>query len=141
MAPRSARSSLRPRHPTRPTAGPPPRCAWSTRAFSRPSPTLGHQVQELEPAIDPLVGPSSYGARLPRGGSMLGIDEWLGTLPPLMILLVVGAIILAESMGIPLPGEITLISASLLAATGTINIWGVALAASIGAIVGDSIGY
>src|SRR5882757_1653811 len=51
MAPRSARSSLRSRQPTRPTAGPPPRCAWSTRAFSGPSPNLGHQVQELEPAI------------------------------------------------------------------------------------------
>ena len=44
-------------------------------------------------------------------------------------------------MGIPLPGEITLVSASLLAATGVTNVWGVAIAASIGAIVGDSIGY
>lgn len=72
---------------------------------------------------------------------MLGIDGWLVSLPPLTIFLVVGAIILLESMGVPLPGEITLISASLLAATGAINIWGVAVAASIGAIVGDSIGY
>ncbi len=72
---------------------------------------------------------------------MLGIDTWLGNLPPLTILLLVGAVILLESMGIPLPGEITLISASLLAVTGTVNIWGVAIAASIGAIVGDSIGY
>ena len=82
-----------------------------------------------------------HGAASPRGGPMLGIDEWLGSLPPLTIFLVVGGIILLESMGIPLPGEITLISASLLAATGAINIWGVAIAASIGAIVGDSIGY
>jgi membrane protein DedA with SNARE-associated domain len=72
---------------------------------------------------------------------MLGIDDWLVSLPPLTIFLVVGAIILMESMGVPLPGEITLISASLLAATGAINIWGVAIAASIGAIIGDSIGY
>jgi len=72
---------------------------------------------------------------------MLGIDEWLGSLPALTIFLLVGGIILLESMGVPLPGEITLISASLLAATGAINIWGVAIAASIGAIVGDSIGY
>jgi membrane protein DedA with SNARE-associated domain len=72
---------------------------------------------------------------------MLGIDEWLGSLPALTIFLVVGGIILLESMGVPLPGEITLISASLLATTGNINIWGVAIAASIGAIVGDSIGY
>jgi membrane protein DedA with SNARE-associated domain len=72
---------------------------------------------------------------------MLGVDEWLGTLPPLMIFVVVGAIILLESMGVPLPGEITLISASLLAATGAVSIWGVAIGAAIGAIVGDSIGY
>jgi membrane protein DedA with SNARE-associated domain len=72
---------------------------------------------------------------------MLGIDEWLTSLPPMAIYLVVGGIILLESMGIPLPGEITLISASLFATTGEIQIWGVAIAASIGAIVGDSIGY
>jgi membrane protein DedA with SNARE-associated domain len=72
---------------------------------------------------------------------MLGIDEWLGGLPPLLVYVVVAAIILAESMGVPLPGEVTLISASILAAAGVTNIWGVALAASIGAIVGDSIGY
>ncbi|MGE5827226.1 MAG: DedA family protein [Micromonosporaceae bacterium] len=72
---------------------------------------------------------------------MLGIEGWLDGLPPLLVYAVVAAIILCESMGVPLPGEITLISASLLAATGVTNIWGVAIAASFGAIVGDSIGY
>ena len=72
---------------------------------------------------------------------MLGIDQWLHTLPPLLILLVVGAVIMIESMGIPLPGEVTLISAALLAATGAVPVWGVAFAASAGAIIGDSIGY
>lgn len=72
---------------------------------------------------------------------MLGVDEWLGGLSPQLIYLLVGLIILLESMGIPLPGEITLVSASLLAATGVTNVWGVAIAASVGAIVGDSIGY
>lgn len=72
---------------------------------------------------------------------MLGVEEWLVALPPELIYLLVGAIILLESMGIPLPGEITLVSASLLAATGVTNVWGVAVAASIGAIIGDSIGY
>jgi membrane protein DedA with SNARE-associated domain len=72
---------------------------------------------------------------------MLGIDEWLGHLPVLVIYLIVGAIILLESMGVPLPGEITLVSASLLAATGVTSVWGVAVAASLGAIIGDSIGY
>ncbi len=72
---------------------------------------------------------------------MLGVDEWLVTLPPMAIYLLVGGIILLESMGIPLPGEITLVSASLLAATDVTNVWGVAIAASAGAIIGDSIGY
>jgi membrane protein DedA with SNARE-associated domain len=69
------------------------------------------------------------------------IEDWLIGLPPTVVYLVVGTIILAESMGVPLPGELTLISASLMAATGITSIWGVAIAATIGAIVGDSIGY
>ena len=72
---------------------------------------------------------------------MLGIDEWLGGLPPLLVYVVVGFIILLESMGIPLPGEVTLISASLLAASGIVSVWGVAIAAATGAIIGDTIGY
>jgi membrane protein DedA with SNARE-associated domain len=72
---------------------------------------------------------------------VLGIDTWLGTLPPILIYLVVAAIILTESMGIPIPGEVTLVSAAILASTGNANIWGVAIAASVGAIAGDSIGY
>jgi membrane protein DedA with SNARE-associated domain len=72
---------------------------------------------------------------------MLGIDEWLGGLPPLLVYLVVAGIVLLESMGIPLPGEVTLISAALLAAHGVANIWGVAVAGAAGAIVGDSVGY
>jgi membrane protein DedA with SNARE-associated domain len=69
------------------------------------------------------------------------IEQWLTGLPPALVYLVVGVIILTESMGVPLPGEITLISASLMAAAGITNIWGVALAAAAGAIIGDSIGY
>jgi membrane protein DedA with SNARE-associated domain len=72
---------------------------------------------------------------------VFGIDEWLTTLPSLLVFGVVGGIILLESMGIPLPGEITLISASLLAATGGPSIWGIAIGAAAGAIIGDSIGY
>jgi membrane protein DedA with SNARE-associated domain len=72
---------------------------------------------------------------------VLGIDGWLGSLPPLLIYVTIGAIILVESMGVPLPGEITLVSGALLAAAGHVNIWGVAIAAAIGAITGDSIGY
>jgi membrane protein DedA with SNARE-associated domain len=55
--------------------------------------------------------------------------------------LLVGAVIGVESMGLPVPGEITLVSASLLAAAGALSPWGVGIAAALGAIVGDSIGY
>lgn len=69
------------------------------------------------------------------------VEAWLATLPPLSVCLVVGLVIGLESTGIPLPGEITLVSAALLAAAGLVDPWQVAIAAGIGAIVGDSIGY
>ncbi|WP_246002024.1 DedA family protein [Allorhizocola rhizosphaerae] len=69
------------------------------------------------------------------------VSEWLQGFPPLVIYLIVGGIIGLESMGIPLPGEITLVSASLLAVKGAGSPWGVSIAAALGAIIGDSIGY
>src|SRR5436190_8271713 len=69
------------------------------------------------------------------------VQHWLGTLPPLLVYLLVAAVIGTESLGIPVPGEIALVSAALLAATGTVSVGWVAVAASAGAIVGDSIGY
>ena len=67
----------------------------------------------------------------------------LQTIPPLAVYFIVGAIIGVESLGIPLPGEIALVSAALLASRHTLDINPVAVgaAATIGAIVGDSIGY
>ncbi|ONI68414.1 hypothetical protein BWI15_36080 [Kribbella sp. ALI-6-A] len=55
--------------------------------------------------------------------------------------LVVGLVIGIESMGIPLPGETTLIAAALLASQGDLRLVLVIGAAATGAIVGDSIGY
>jgi membrane protein DedA with SNARE-associated domain len=69
------------------------------------------------------------------------VETWLSTLPPLAVYLVVGLVVGLESMGVPLPGEITLVSASLLAASGVTLPSGVAIAAATGAIIGDSIGY
>ncbi|HEV7896578.1 MAG TPA: DedA family protein [Planosporangium sp.] len=69
------------------------------------------------------------------------VEAWMVHLPPLAIYALVGLVIGLESMGIPLPGEFTLVGASLLASTGLTNPWFVGLAASIGAIVGDSVGY
>lgn len=54
-----------------------------------------------------------------------------------------GLIILVESIGIPLPGEIMLVSASLFASGPHphVSIHLVALCAILGAVIGDSIGY
>jgi membrane protein DedA with SNARE-associated domain len=55
---------------------------------------------------------------------------------------VVAVVIALESMGLPLPGETTLITAAIYAATThRMNIWMVIAAASAGAIVGDSVGF
>jgi membrane protein DedA with SNARE-associated domain len=70
-----------------------------------------------------------------------GIESWLSSVPPGVMYTLVAVIIAVESMGVPVPGEIALVSASLLAASGYADIWWVAVAASLGAIVGDSIGY
>ena len=71
------------------------------------------------------------------------MDALLQTIPPFAVYLVVGLVIGLESLGIPLPGEIALVSAALLASRHTLDInpVGVGAAATIGAIVGDSIGY
>jgi membrane protein DedA with SNARE-associated domain len=73
----------------------------------------------------------------------VNVDAMLQTIPPLAVYLVVGAIIGIESLGIPLPGEIALVSAALLASRHTLDINPVTVgaAATIGAIVGDTIGY
>jgi len=71
------------------------------------------------------------------------IDALLQTIPPLAVYLIVGVVIGLESLGIPLPGEIALVSAALLASRHTLDIsavW-VAVAATAGAIIGDTIGY
>jgi membrane protein DedA with SNARE-associated domain len=44
-------------------------------------------------------------------------------------------------MGVPLPGETTLVAAALLASQGNLNIVFVIAAAATGAIIGDSVGY
>ncbi|MFB7630878.1 DedA family protein [Streptomyces sp. NPDC056149] len=70
------------------------------------------------------------------------IQEWLATVPAVSVYLLVGLVIGLESLGIPLPGEIVLVSASILAATQDhINPYVLGACATAGAIVGDSIGY
>src|SRR3989440_9979722 len=69
------------------------------------------------------------------------VQHWLATLRPILVYLVVGGVVGIESCGVIFPGEIVLVAASLVAATGHASVWWVAGCASAGAIVGDSIGY
>jgi membrane protein DedA with SNARE-associated domain len=69
------------------------------------------------------------------------IHEWLQVIPPFAVYALVGLIIGAESMGIPLPGEVALVSAALLATQHYVSPLWVGVAASAGAIIGDSIGF
>jgi membrane protein DedA with SNARE-associated domain len=69
------------------------------------------------------------------------VEEWMATLPAIWVYVLVGAVIGIESMGVPLPGEIALVTASLLSVTTSVSPWLVAGAASAGAVLGDSIGY
>src|SRR6201987_2430230 len=73
----------------------------------------------------------------------MNVDALLQSIPPLAVYLVVGAVVGIESLGVPLPGEIVLVSAALLASHHdlAVNPVGVGVAAVIGAVVGDSIGY
>ncbi|MFZ3468884.1 DedA family protein [Streptomyces sp. 4.24] len=70
------------------------------------------------------------------------IQEWLETIPAVSIYLLVGIVIGLESLGIPLPGEIVLVSSALLASQqGHIDPVVLGVCATAGAIIGDSIGY
>jgi membrane protein DedA with SNARE-associated domain len=73
----------------------------------------------------------------------MDVQALLQTIPPLAVYLVVGGVVGLESLGIPLPGEIVLVSAALMSSHHelAVNPLGVGAAAVIGAVVGDSIGY
>ncbi|MGC4979822.1 MULTISPECIES: DedA family protein [unclassified Streptomyces] len=70
------------------------------------------------------------------------VQDWLETVPAVSIYALVALVIGLESLGIPLPGEIVLVSAALLSSQhGGINPVVLGVCASLGAIIGDSIGY
>ena len=73
----------------------------------------------------------------------MDVDALLQSIPPLAVYLVVGLVIGLESLGIPLPGEIILVTAAVMSSRHTLDIdpVGVGLSAAAGAIIGDSIGY
>lgn len=71
------------------------------------------------------------------------VESLLHSVPPAAVYLLVGSVVGLESLGIPLPGEIVLVSAAVASShhAMAINPLGVGLAAVIGAVLGDSIGY
>jgi len=72
----------------------------------------------------------------------VNIDHILEAIPPFTVYLLVGLVVMVESLGIPLPGEIVLVSAALLATSHKdLSPLVIGIVASSGAIVGDSIGY
>jgi|SRR5690606_16216029 len=71
------------------------------------------------------------------------IDDWLQVIPPLAVYVMVGLVVGVESLGVPIPGEIVLVSAALLSSRSELDVsWEmIALFGVVGAVVGDSIGY
>src|SRR6201997_2975887 len=71
------------------------------------------------------------------------VDALLQSIPPLTVYLVVGLVVGIESLGIPLPGEIVLVSAALLSSRSELAVTpiGVGTAGVLGAVIGDSTGY
>ncbi|WP_020501523.1 DedA family protein [Sciscionella marina] len=71
------------------------------------------------------------------------VEQLLQAIPPVAVYVIVGVIIMIESLGIPIPGEITLVSAALLSSRHELAVsplW-IAICGSAGAIIGDSIGF
>ncbi|WP_282793276.1 DedA family protein [Streptomyces sp. CC224B] len=70
------------------------------------------------------------------------VQEWLENVPAVSVYALVGIVIGLESLGIPLPGEIVLVSAALLSSQhGDVNPVVLGACATAGAVIGDSIGY
>src|ERR1700753_989929 len=73
----------------------------------------------------------------------MDVEALLHSIPPLAVYLVVGGVVGVESLGIPLPGEIVLVTAALMSSHHdlAVNPVGVGVAAVLGAVIGDSIVY
>ncbi len=70
------------------------------------------------------------------------ITNWLLGLPPLLVYVGLFAVVAAESSGLPLPGETSLVAAAILASQHAgLSIEVVIATAALAAIVGDNVGY
>ena len=71
------------------------------------------------------------------------VSHLLQSIPPEVVYLIVGLLTILESLGIPVPGEIALVTAAVLATQHKAGLspgW-IAASSSAGAITGDSIGF
>nr|WP_239072663.1 DedA family protein [Streptomyces bauhiniae] len=76
------------------------------------------------------------------GGTAVHVQEWLDSVPAVAVYALVSLVIGLESLGIPLPGEIVLVSAALMSSQHTgIDPFVLGACATAGAVIGDSIGY
>lgn len=70
------------------------------------------------------------------------ITNWLLGLPPLLVYVGLFAVVAAESAGLPLPGETSLIAVGILASQhGGISIEVVIATTALAAVIGDNIGF
>jgi len=56
-------------------------------------------------------------------------------------LIILFAVVAAESAGVPLPGETVVIAAAVLSSQGYYSLWSVIVVSALAAIVGDNAGY
>src|SRR6202000_163616 len=68
------------------------------------------------------------------------VDALLQSIPPLAVYGMVGAVVGVESLGIPLPGEIVLVSAALLSSRHELAVNPVGVRAALGASPGYAVG-
>src|SRR5262245_4851111 len=92
-----------------------------------PGPPIGHAVR-------------SAATRWIWGGVLTMIEGIFGLIAAFGYGIVF-LVVMAESAGLPVPGESSLLLASAFAATGRLQIAGVIAAAALGAILGDTGGY
>lgn len=73
----------------------------------------------------------------------MNVDALLLSIPPVGVYALVALVVGIESLGVPLPGEVTLVGAAILSAHHELSVSPlfVGLAGAAGAIIGDSIGY
>lgn len=70
--------------------------------------------------------------------------DWLAGLPPWLVITVAGLLPALEAstfLGLLVPGETAVIIGGVAAHSGTLPLWAVMLAAAVGAVVGDQVGF